>query len=124
MAAHRRALAAVLMQGEDMIALGLLLPALTISLVVWIVRTSRHGALQERGGWSLRRLLQHLFLLVTLFSAANGVTRVLAAAMRAGRRRRASLGRLVAVPRGRGHGVADHRLRQPRRGRYVGAGGR
>jgi hypothetical protein len=69
-----------------MIAVGLLLPVLAVAVAVWIVRVSRHAPDQERAGWSLRRLLQYLFLLVALFSGASGVTRVLATALPAGRR--------------------------------------
>lgn len=64
----------------------LLVIGLPVVAITWIVRASRRDRLDGQAGWWLRRLLQYGFLLIALFSAASGATRVLSAALPLGRR--------------------------------------
>ncbi len=66
--------------------IGLVLIVLVVAAAVWMVGSSRPDDVEERGAHRLRRVLQYLFLLIAVFSAANGVTRVLTAALPIGRR--------------------------------------
>ncbi len=65
---------------------GLLVIVLLVGAVVWGVRSSPRDETGDRSGMALRRLLQYLFLLVALFSAASGVTRILTVALPIGQR--------------------------------------
>ncbi len=66
--------------------IGSVLIVLVVVAAVWMVGASRPDDLEERGAHRLRRVLQYLFLLIAVFSAANGVSRVLTAALPVGRR--------------------------------------
>jgi Domain of unknown function (DUF5671) len=68
------------------IVLGLLTLALPVAAVAWLVWGRSHHTTDDGDERSLRRLLQYLFLLVALVSAASGVTRLVTAALPAGDR--------------------------------------
>jgi hypothetical protein len=68
------------------LVLALAVIGLLIAAVVRTLRAGRHDHPDGRSGWWLRRLLQYGFLLVALFSAASGLTRVLTSAVPAERR--------------------------------------